>query len=210
MTHVGDELARAVESSLHEYLLTTRPDIRVLMRHYAVADTVRRVVGVGSVGTRCYVTVLADGDDKALLLQTKEAGRSVLIEHGRSPQPPEVAPYIEAYGEGGRVVAMQRILQGVSDPFLGHFRGRTEDYYVRQFRDMKGGIDAETLDDGSFRLYAQACAAVLARAHGQSPTAGMIVGYVGDGDAVTDAIVDWSYAYADLSRRDYDTFVAAA
>lgn len=120
MTHVDDALARSVESSLDDYLLTTRPDIRVLLRHYAVSDTVRRVVGVGSVGTRCYVTVLADADDNALLLQTKEAGRSVLIEHGRSPQPPDVASYIADHGEGGRVVAMQRILQGVSDPFLGH------------------------------------------------------------------------------------------
>lgn len=81
---------------------------------------------------------------------------------------------------------------------------------MRQFRDMKGGIDAETLDDDPFRLYAQACAAVLARAHGQSPTAGQVAGYIGDGAAVTEAILAWADAYADLSRRDYDAFLAAA
>ena len=69
--------------------------------------------------------------------------------------------------------------------------------------------DAETVDDDSFRLYGQACAAVLARAHGQSPTAGEVVGYIGTGDVTMDAIVSWSYAYADLSRSDYEAFVAA-
>lgn len=143
-------------------------------------------------------------------MQTKEAGRSVLVEYGGCPQPPEITEFVAQNGEGGRVVALQRILQGVSDPFLGHFRGMSHDYYVRQFRDMKGGIDAETLDDSTFRLYAKACAAVLARAHGQSPTAGQVVGYIGDAKAITVAIVEWAYAYAALSHADYDAFVAAA
>ena len=185
-------------------------DIRLLVSHYTATDTVRRVVGVGSVGTRCYVTVLVARDGSALLMQTKEAGRSVLVEYGGCPQSPEITEFVAQTGEGGRVVALQRILQGVSDPLLGHFRGTSHDYYVRQFRDMKGGIDAETLDDATFRLYAKACAAVLARAHGQSPTAGQVVGYIGDAKAVTEAIVEWSYAYAALSRADYDAFVAAA
>ncbi|WP_448256180.1 DUF2252 domain-containing protein [Microbacterium aurum] len=210
MTHIGPELEARVTSSLHEYLATTRADIRLLVSHYTATDTVRRVVGVGSVGTRCYVTVLVARDGSALLMQTKEAGRSVLVEYGGCPQSPEITEFVAQTGEGGRVVALQRILQGVSDPLLGHFRGTSHDYYARQFRDMKGGIDAETLDDATFRLYAKACAAVLARAHGQSPTAGQVVGYIGDAKAVTEAIVEWSYAYAALSRADYDAFVAAA
>ncbi|MBN9177518.1 MAG: DUF2252 domain-containing protein [Microbacterium sp.] len=209
MTHVDAELEELVTSSVTDYLSTTRADVRLLLAHYAASDTVRRVVGVGSVGTRCYATALVDGDGATLLLQTKEAGRSVLAEHGARVQPPDVAAYIDEHGEGGRVVAMQRILQGVSDPLLGSFRGTERDYYVRQFRDMKGGIDVETVDDASFRLYAQACAAVLARAHGQSPTAAEVVGYIGDGRLVTRAIVEWARAYAELSRQDYDLFVAA-
>lgn len=209
MTHIDPDLAVLVTNALDEYRQGTRPDVRVLLSQYVVSDTVRRVVGVGSVGTRCYVSALVAGDGSTLLMQTKEAGRSVLIEHGHCVQPPQVGDYIDEHGEGGRVVAMQRILQGVSDPFLGSFRGTERDYYVRQFRDMKGGIDAESLDDRSFHLYSRACAAVLARAHGQSPTAAQVVGYIGDGRAVSDAIVTWAYAYADLSRQDYDAFVAA-
>ncbi len=209
MTHLDTDLERGVIGAIDAYAQTTPSDIRLLLTNYTIVDTVRRAVGVGSVGTRCYVTLLVDGDGDALLLQTKEAGESVLAQYGNYPQPPEVDAYIAENGQGGRVVAMQRILQGASDPFLGHFRGGETDYYVRQFRDMKGGIDAETLDDTSFRLYAQACAAVLARAHAQSPTAGEVVGYIGNGRIVTDAIVAWAQGYAEVSRRDYEAFLAA-
>lgn len=210
MTHIDEGATREITGALEKYLLTTRSDIRLLLRHYVASDTVRRVVGVGSVGTRSYVTVLVDGDGHALLMQTKEAGRSVLVEYGGCVQPAEIDELIAEQGDGARVVALQRILQGVSDPFLGHFRGPARDYYVRQFRDMKGGIDAEALDDASFVLYARACAAVLARAHGQSPTASLVVGYIGNARVITDAIVDWAYAYADLSRTDYEAFLAAS
>ncbi|WP_431804710.1 DUF2252 domain-containing protein [Microbacterium sp. bgisy203] len=209
MTHIDDAATREITGALEKYLLTTRSDIRLLLRHYVASDTVRRVVGVGSVGTRCYVSVLVDGDGHALLMQTKEAGRSVLIEYGGCAQPSEIDELIANEGEGGRVVALQRILQGVSDPFLGHFRGPAHDYYVRQFRDMKGGIDAEALDDASFVLYARACAAVLARAHAQSPTASLVAGYIGNARVITQALLDWAYAYAEVSRADYEAFLAA-
>ncbi|MFT4279881.1 DUF2252 domain-containing protein [Microbacterium sp.] len=210
MTHLDAAVAARVERSMSGYLDTTNVDIRLLLENYAVSDTVRRAVGVGSVGTRCYVTVLQDGDGRALLLQTKEAGPSVLDEWGRRPQPAHLRELCESGGQGARVVALQRILQGVSDPFLGSFRGDTGDYYVRQFRDMKGGIEIETLDDAPFGVYAQACATTLARAHSQSPRAAMIVGYVGGGIRLADALEDWAYAYADLSREDHARFVAAA
>lgn len=208
MTHIDAELEASVAGAVAAYLTTTRADIRLLVEQYTAADTVRRVVGVGSVGTRCYVSVFQDGADHALLLQTKEAGRSVLAEYGGCPQPDDLEKLIADKGEGARVVALQRILQGVSDPFLGYMRVGYS-YYVRQFRDMKGGIDAETLDDEAFSVYAAACGVVLARAHSQSSTAAQVVGYIGNGRAVCDAIVAWSYAYADLSRRDYDAFLAA-
>ena len=209
MTHVSDEVAAAVDSSLAQYIATTRADVQLVLSHYVFSDVVRRVVGVGSVGTRCYVAVFVDGDGAALLLQVKEAGRSVLEQYGHCPQPAEISSFVADHGEGARVVALQRILQGSSDPFLGHFRGTSSDYYVRQFRDMKGGIDAETLEDGPFRLYAQACATALARAHGQSPNAARVVGYLGAGRAAAEAIVEWSYGYAALSRTDYGAFVDA-
>lgn len=209
MTHADPAALARADAALSDYIRTTRVDIQLVLAHYAAADTVRRVVGVGSVGTRCYVTLLVDGAGKTLLLQTKEAGRSVLVEHGGWEQPAEIAHLIEQVGDGGRVVALQQILQGVSDPFLGHFRSGERDFYVRQFRDMKGGIEVETLDDAPYRSYAVACATVLARAHGQSPAAAQVVGYLGGGRVAAEAITAWAYAYAERSRADYDAFVAS-
>lgn len=195
---------------LGEYAHSVNVDIRVLLQKYSLSDVVVRVVGVGSVGTRCLLLSMQDGDGGALLLQAKEAGQSVLIEHGRVQQPPAVAHYIDEHGDGGRVVAMQRILQAVSDPFLGHIRrsseGALRDFYVRQFHDKKGGFDMDVLDDSSFRWYADACAATLARAHGQSPEASTVVGYLGGGRVAGEAILEWAYAYADLSRADWELF----
>ncbi|MBZ2195767.1 DUF2252 family protein [Occultella gossypii] len=105
---------------------------------------------------------------------------------------------------------VERVLQGVSDPYLGHVQVGGRDYYLRQFHDMKGSIDLDELDPATFRQYVTACAAILARAHSQSPTASTIVGYIGSGAALTDAITEWAYAYADQSRRDFDALRAAA
>ncbi len=209
MTHVSPELEARVQWALDLYTDSAGDDIRALLQRYVAADTARRVVGVGSVGTRCYVTVLQDGERNALLLQTKEAGRSVLVEHGRRPQPPRLEQRIGELGEGGRVVALQRILQAVSDPFLGHLRGDEADYYVRQFRDMKGGIDMETLDDEPFRQYAQACAVTLARAHGQSPQAAEVAGYIGGGRTVSDDLRPGACVRRPGRGVDYDAFMAA-
>ena len=105
--------------------------------------------------------------------------------------------------------AMQRVLQAASDPFLGHVRGQNGDFYVRQFHDMKGGIDTDVIDDDAFVTYAQACGIVLARAHAQSPAAAEVVGYAGGGKVVTDAITAWADAYADVAIADHAAFVAA-
>lgn len=209
MVHASAEVQRTIDELVAAYLSTTRNDVRLVINQYELTDTARRVVGVGSVGTRCYVSVLQDGDGRAVLLQTKQASRSVLAEYGGWPQPDALDDLIVSFGEGARVVALQQVLQGVSDPFLGYLRSANFDYYVRQFRDMKYGIDIETLTDRPFRDYALACAAVLARAHSQSPAAAKVVGYLGGGRRAADAIVDWSYAYAELSRSDYESFVAA-
>ena len=104
---------------------------------------------------------------------------------------------------------MQRILQALSDPFLGHLRGPHADYYVRQFHDMKGGLDVEELDDGPFLTYAQACAAVIARAHSQSVTASEVSGYIGGGRTIATVLLDWARAYAAVSLAAHQAFTAA-
>ncbi len=213
MAAISQADAERVGEFLDQYVRSASVDIRFLMREYALRDVARRAVGVGSVGTRCYLALFEDGDGNKLILQTKEAGRSVLEEHGGLEQPPELVEEISARGEGARVVGLQRILQAVSDPFLGHVvrnlgqHPMERDFYVRQFHDMKGSIDIETLDDGPFARYAVACGAVLARAHSQSPNLSEVVGYAGKGDKVTKSIMAWCAAYADLSHADYLAFV---
>lgn len=207
MSRVPAAVLGNVEAYIAQYVASANVDIALVMRSYELSDVIRRVVGVGSVGTRCFLTVFQDGSDHALLLQAKEAGRSVLAGAGRSEQPPELTRLIEESGEGARVVALQRILQAQSDPFLGSLRADDGvELYVRQFHDMKGGIDTEELEDRAFTTYAQACAAVLARAHAQSPRAIMVAGYLGRGRAAADAITEWSYAYADVAHEDYQSF----
>ncbi len=210
MTHLPSGAEARAWRVFEEYQLSVNVDIRLLLQKYAMADVTARVVGVGSVGTRCLLIALQDGDGGVLLLQGKEAGESVLVEYGRVAQPPAVAGFIEEFGNGGRVVALQRVLQAVSDPFLGHIRrsseGALRDFYVRQFHDMKGGFDPEAMEDKPFRWYAVACAATLARAHGQSPAGATAAGYSGDGGKFAEAVVEWAYDYADLSHEDWQTF----
>lgn len=209
MSELEPEIKHRVPALLHRYLETASSDIELLMRHYALSDVVRRVVGVGSVGTRCALSLMQDGDGNALLLQSKEANRSVLEQYGGIPQPRILLDTIAAHGQGARVVGLQRILQAVSDPFLGYLRFDERDLYVRQFHDMKGGIEAEELEDEPFVTYAQACAVTLARAHSQSPLSPLISGYIGGGRTLGAVLLDWGYAYAEVSRGDYELFVAA-
>lgn len=203
----------AVEHRVHQlvrrYLETAHADIQLLMRHYVLSDAIRRVVGVGSVGTRCSLALMQDGDGNAMILQSKEANRSVLEQYGGIAQPRVLNELVAERGQGARVVAMQRVLQAVSDPFLGYLRFDERDLYVRQFHDMKGGIEADQLDDEPFRNYAVACAVTLARSHAQSPLAPVISGYVGSGRPIGEVLLEWGYAYAALSRADYDLFVSA-
>ena len=206
---VTDDLLAVVHDLVDQYRRTASPDVALLFEHYAVSDVARRVVGVGSVGTRCYLVLFQDGEDSTVLMQPKEAAQSVLVEYGRVEQPPALQELIGAHGEGARVVSMQRILQALSDPFLGHLRSPNADFYVRQFHDMKGSIEVEELDDGPFVTYAQACAATVARAHSQSITASEVAGYIGGGRAVASALLDWARAYADVSRADFETFRAS-
>ncbi len=213
MVPVAPELMTLQLELVRRYLETAGADINLHMQHYIPVDASRRIVGVGSVGTRCALTLFQDGDGNAFILQSKQAGPSVLEQYGGIEQPVELSRLTAERGQGGRVVAMQRILQAVSDPFLGSLQYSGSelgelDLYVRQFRDMKGGIDVEPLDDEPFVTYARACGVTLARAHAQSPNAAQVSGYLGRGARAGEALHTWAVAYARRSREDYEQFVA--
>ncbi len=210
MVRADADVEAVVARALEGYLASANIDVRMLLRHHVVLDVARRAVGVGSVGTRCHIALLGDPDGNTLILQVKEAGRSVLEQYGGIEQPDLVCHLVDGAGEGARVVGLQRILQAYSDPFLGHLVGAGGQfgYYVRQFHDMKGSIDMETLDDKPFARYAEACAIVLARAHAQSGRGREITGYAGKGPRITSHLLEWCLGYADRAEADYEVFRA--
>ena len=205
---VADE-ARLIDAFRH-YLTSVPFDVAMVLSHFQLADIARRVVGVGSVGTRAYLLILTSPEGTPLILQVKEANRSVLEEYGGRLQPESLTTAEDALGQGIRVIAGQRTLQSISDVFLGHLQIDGRDFYVRQFQDMKGSVETEGMDPATFGQYVGACAYTLARGHAQSANASMMRGYVGNGDAVKTAIVDWSYAYADKTLDDFRALQKAA
>lgn len=210
LQHVDTAVEAQLVESFREYLTSVRADVALLLSHFRVTDIALRVVGVGSVGTRCYLAILTGPDGTPLILQIKEANRSVLEEYGEVEQPPLISDALETLGEGARVVGAQFVLQALSDVFLGHGRKDGRDYYVRQFHDMKGTVETEGMSPAAFGEYVSACSVLLARAHAQSANATILHGYVGGGGAVRRAIIEWSYAYADKSLDDFHQLQAAA
>ncbi|OBF58402.1 hypothetical protein A5756_07885 [Mycobacterium sp. 852002-53434_SCH5985345] len=210
LQHLDEDAEAVLVESIQEYLTTVPADIALLLSHFRVTDVALRVVGVGSVGTRCFLVILVGPNGTPLILQIKEATRSVLDEYGGWPQPRMLAAAIEAKGQGMRVVDGQRILQAMSDVFLGPTRKDGRDYYVRQFHDMKGTIETEGMAAPTFSDYVAACAVLLARAHSQSANASLLRGYVGSGEIVQSAVAEWCYAYADKSLDDFHQLKAAA
>jgi uncharacterized protein (DUF2252 family) len=210
LQHVDVDIEAKLVESFREYLAGVPADIALLLSHFRVTDVALRVVGVGSVGTRCYLIILVGPDGTPLILQIKEANRSVLEEYGGRRQPAVLTSAVQAMGQGVRVVDGQRILQAMSDVFLGTIRKDGRDYYVRQFHDMKGTVETEGMSPSTFGQYVSACAVLLARAHSQSANASILRGYVGANDTVQDAMIEWSYAYADKSLDDFNQLRAAA
>ncbi|MGZ4564926.1 MAG: DUF2252 domain-containing protein [Mycobacterium sp.] len=210
LQHVDEDIEAVLVDSIQEYLATVPADIALLLSHFRVTDVALRVVGVGSVGTRCYLVILVGPNGTPLILQIKEATRSVLDEYGGWPQPAMLGAAVEAKGQGMRVVDGQRILQAMSDVFLGPTRKDGRDYYVRQFHDMKGTVDTEGMAAATFSDYVTACAVLLARAHSQSANASLLRGYVGTSDIVHTAVAGWSYSYAEKSLDDFHQLRAAA
>jgi uncharacterized protein (DUF2252 family) len=210
LRHVDEETEAPLVEATHEYLAAVPADVALLLSHFRVTDLALRVVGVGSVGTRCYLVILVGPNGIPMILQIKEANRSVLEEYGGWRQPDTLTDAVEAKGQGVRVVDGQRILQAMSDVFLGTTRKDGRDYYVRQFHDMKGSVDTEGMSADTFAEYVAACAVLLARAHSQSANASMLRGYVGTNTSVHEAVIEWSYAYADKSLDDFHQLQRAA
>lgn len=210
LQHVDLESEARLAEAISEYVASVPVDVAVLLSHFRLTDIALRVVGVGSVGTRCYLAVLIGPRGEPLILQIKEATRSVLEEFGGRQQPQNLRSAIDSHGQGRRVVDGQRVLQAMSDVFLGTVRMDGRDYYVRQFHDMKGSVDIAGMAPDVFGEYVGACAALLARAHAQSANASMLRGYTGTNDAVSDALIAWSWDYADKSFDDFQQLAAAA
>ena len=184
------------------YLRSLRPDRRILVAKHRMLDVALKVVGVGSVGTHCYVVMFAGPAGGPLILQVKEARESVL------------APYLRGRRyrhQGERVVTGQRIMQALSDSFLGWTKSPTSgtEYYVRQLHDMKYGFDIAGLRAPGMRLYGEVCAWALARAHARSGNPAEIAGYLGRGGRFDEALASFAVAYADQTERDHATLVAA-
>src|SRR5215217_5407703 len=198
----GDVLRVQVNAILESYKRTLQDDRRHLLDRYRFVDVARKVVGLGSVGTRAYV-VLLEGRDEVdpLFLQVKEAGDSVLESYVKTTT-------YEHHGH--RVVAGQRLMQAASDIFLGWFRGREgRDFYWRQLRDMKGSAEVERMSPEELALYATLCGWALARAHARSGDRVQIAGYLGKSERFDGAIADFAQAYADQIERDHTALCAA-
>ena len=199
----ADELQHMIREQFRAYRATLQSDRRHLLERFEIIDVARKVVGVGSVGTRAFIVLLQGRDAQdPLFLQVKEATTSVLEDHlpkSRFKQP------------GERVVHGQRLMQAASDIFLGWTKGVEENrhLYWRQLRDMKGSVVVETMAPANLALYARACGWTLARAHARSGDAVAISSYLGKGDAFDRSLEDFSGRYADQNDRDFKAFVGA-
>ncbi|MFJ5222202.1 DUF2252 domain-containing protein [Streptomyces sp. NPDC088400] len=202
-----DRIAHELADLIERYGQSLSTDRRHLLRQYRLVDIARKVVGVGSVGTRCWVLLLLGRDDEdPLILQAKEADRSVLAAHvGES----------EYDNQGQRVVAGQRLMQATSDIFLGWervtgFDRSQRDFYVRQLHDWKGILVPQIMVPNGMRVFGEFSAATLARAHARSGDRIAIAAYLGGGDTFDRALVEFAESYADQNERDHRALVDAA
>jgi len=200
----GRPIEEALGLFLESYFHSLADERKTLLKNYRITDVVRKIVGVGSVGTRCWVIFLTGNhSNDPLFLQIKQAERSVL------------EPYVSKSiyeNQGQRVVIGQRLLQAAPDIFLGWFQVGGGDFYVRQLRDMKGGVefDPKTTKVENIAQYSSLCGWALALAHAKSGDAAMIAGYVGNSDELDQAMVNFAFAYADQTEKDYQALADAA
>ena len=199
----SQDIEQALRKQLRAYRATLRDDRRQLLERFELVDVARKVVGVGSVGTRAFIGLLQGRDSQdPLFLQVKEATASVLEDH---------LPKSRYANHGQRVVQGQRMMQAASDIFLGWTVGRDvkRHFYWRQLRDMKGSAEVESMIPAGLKLYAGVCAWTLARAHARSGDPIAIAAYLGKSDRFDRSITDFSERYADQNEQDYEGFVKA-
>ncbi|MCA2658696.1 MAG: DUF2252 domain-containing protein [Microcystis sp. M049S2] len=190
-----------VREGLEDYRQSLPEERRVLFDRYQLEDFALKVVGIGSVGTRCYIALLFSEDNHPLILQVKEACPSVLEPYTAKSQ---------YENQGQRVVTGQRLMQSSSDIFLGWTRGRGgNNFYLRQLRDMKFSLPIEGVSAVQLQRYAEFCGWTLARAHAKSGDAATISGYLGKGDQFDLALGEFAIAYADQTERDHAALVDA-
>ena len=200
------QVERAIEGALGSYRATLSPDRRHLLNQYRYVALARKVVGVGSVGTRCWVALFVGEDaDDVLFLQVKEAEASVLE---RFTSKSTVSNH------GQRVVEGQRLMQASSDIFLGWQRldlpdGGHRDFYVRQLWDWKASASFESMNPEILEIYASICAWTLARAHARSGSATAIGAYLGSSDVFDHALADFARSYAKQNERDHQALLEA-
>jgi uncharacterized protein (DUF2252 family) len=203
-TQSGRPIDEALGLFLESYMLSLTDDRKQLLKQYRIVDVARKVVGVGSVGTRCWIIfLLGNNSEDPLFLQLKEA------------QPSVFEPFISKTpytNHGQRVVAGQRLLQAAPDIFLGWGEQDGIHYYVRQLRDMKGGVefDPDKVNIENMPEYCKLCGWALALAHAKSSNAAMISGYLGKSDEFDEAMVRFAFAYADQTEKDFQALGAAA
>jgi uncharacterized protein (DUF2252 family) len=199
---ITTDFYKDIRAFWHEYVSSMPEERRLLLARYEIVDVAIKVVGVGSVGTRCAVALLLGGGVEPLFLQFKEADRSVYERWaGRS-----------AYSNSGqRVVVGQRVMQAASDIFLGwaHAPHLGADFYVRQLRDMKISLVCEHMSYNELLEYADACGWALARAHGKGSDPAVIAGYLGRNDAFDQALARFAQAYADQNEKDHRALLRA-
>ncbi len=203
ITRLPDRETELVAAALDEYLLTLAPHWRRVLGGYTLVDVAHKVVGVGSVGLRAYVALLeGSSPEDVVFLQLKQARRSVLARyvHGESAW--------HAH-QGQRVVEYQQALQTVSDPLLGWTTVDQRQYYVRQFRNMKGTVALDGIDAGALIDYAGVVGHLLAKGHARTSGASMIAGYVGSSAQVDAALCRFARAYADQTEADHAQLVRA-
>ncbi len=202
-----DEMFDALHELLNDYRETLEYDRRILLEQFRLTDFARKVVGVGSVGTRAWIALLLGRDAQdPLFLQMKEAEASVMEEF--------VAPS-EFHNHGERVVVGQRLMQAASDIFLGWLHvdsgldDQPRDFYARQLKDWKGSAEIEQMVPKGLAVYGRLCAWTLARAHARSGDRIAIAAYLGSGSSFDRAIVEFSRAYAEQNERDYQALARA-
>jgi uncharacterized protein (DUF2252 family) len=203
----GDDMIEEARGVIRSYRRTLQEDRRHLLERFRFVDAARKVVGVGSVGTRAWIALFVGRDNAdPLILQLKEAQASVLEPFlGKS----------QFANHGQRVVEGQRLMQAASDTMLGWMHttgidGVERDFYVRQLWDSKGSALVDVMEPDSMHVYARVCGQTLARAHARSGDPVAIAGYLGTSDTFDHALATFAEAYADQNERDYEALKAAA